>query len=199
MAWQRVLVAGHGVPLFLLVRAGEVARLVVSGDNEEGLLPVGVLLDPVDGGIDRLVEVLDFLDLTSGVVGVAGPVDGAALNHDREAVLVLAQHVERTLGHGGQIHHVVLRVGVRGLAFTGAALLQRRGDLRGAPVLGAFLDLTSGKFVKALVRLHELPVGLAAGERTEVLFGDVVVGRGGQQLVRVIVERVASTHDNGEI
>src|SRR5699024_2260538 len=80
---------GQGTVELALPGAGQVAGLVVGGDDEQGLVPGGVLLDPGDDGLDGVVEGTDLLDVTGDVVGVSGPVDGTCLDHEVETVLVL--------------------------------------------------------------------------------------------------------------
>src|SRR5699024_10465689 len=92
--WDLADFAGQGLPVGFLILAGEVTGLVVSGDDQEGLIPGGVLLNPGDDSVDSVVKVLLLLDVAGDVVGVAGPVDGAALDHEVEAIRVLAQDVE---------------------------------------------------------------------------------------------------------
>ena len=48
----------------------------------------------VDDGIDGVVEVDLLFDHPAGLVGMAGPVDGAALDHQEEAVLVIVEDVQ---------------------------------------------------------------------------------------------------------
>src|SRR5699024_9930756 len=93
-------VTGHDVPLavFWLIHAGEVAGFVVSGNNQQGFFPVGVGLDPLDGSVNGSVEVLHFFNLTRGLVRVTSPVNGAAFNHDGEAIVVLTQDIQRAGG-----------------------------------------------------------------------------------------------------
>ena len=46
------------------------------------------------GGLNRVVEILHLLEVAGRRVGVTGPVDGAALDHREEPVLILREHVE---------------------------------------------------------------------------------------------------------
>ena len=103
------LLVGQQIQVGVVVGAGEAdgqaAGLVVAGDQDQGLL--GVLGGEVDGHLHRVGQGLGVVDGGGGVVGVAGPVDLAALAHHEEAVLVLGEHLD-ALGHVvGQGPHVV--------------------------------------------------------------------------------------------
>lgn len=50
------LLASESAVLFLVLRASEVTGLVVGGDDQQGLVPGGVLLDPLLNSLDGLVE-----------------------------------------------------------------------------------------------------------------------------------------------
>src|SRR5699024_9233962 len=90
-------VTGHDVPLAVLwlVHAGKVAGFAVSGNTQQGFFPVGDDLNPLDSSVSGSGEVLHFVNLTRGLVSVTSPVNGAALNHDGETIVVLAQDIQR--------------------------------------------------------------------------------------------------------
>ncbi len=62
---------------------GHAAGLVIAGDDDQGFLRM--LLVELQRHADGVVEVEHVADGGHGVVGVAGPVDLAALDHEEEA------------------------------------------------------------------------------------------------------------------
>ena len=80
---QEGVVVGPGVA------DGQAAGLVVAGHQDQRL--VGVLVVEGDGFLDRVGQRLGVAQGGTGVVGVAGPVDLAALDHHKEAGVVVEQ------------------------------------------------------------------------------------------------------------
>ena len=171
---------------------------MIRGHDEQSVLPRGVLLYLLDGSINRLIKVLSLLDIAHWVISVAGPVDGTALNHDGKAILVLSQRIEGASRHGGEIDDVVKRVRVRSLCLARAGVLQRGTYLRDTPILLLRLDVTLRHLLEVIVGLEVIPVGLASGKLgVVVLVHEAIVGSI-DLLVVIIVERVASGHDQVE-
>ena len=81
------------------VGTGEVAGFVVGGDDEQGFVPVAVLLHPVDDGCDGVDEVQLFLNEAAQLIAVTGPINGAALDHEEEAPGIVIEYVQRRPGH----------------------------------------------------------------------------------------------------
>src|SRR5699024_5842108 len=90
-------VTGHDIALAVcwLIHAGKVDGFMVSGNNKTDFFPIGVCIQPLDSSVNGSVEVLHFFNLTRGLVSVTSPVNGAALNHDGETIVVLAQDIQR--------------------------------------------------------------------------------------------------------
>ena len=168
--------------------AREVAGFVVRGHHDEGFVPAGVLLNPLDDGLDCLVEVLDLFDVAFGLVGVAGPVDSAAFNHEEEALVVVIEDVECTLSHGAQVDDVVL------CCACCAALLEGVSNLSDAEHTGWGSAL--GELTEAFVVLDERVVGMSACELLVFFCADVLVLRRSELLVVVVEEWVACTHND---
>ena len=203
-----VLGTFHGVELVIglrvllrrhLISTREVAGFMVSGDDEQGLLPGGVLLYPLDGRIDSLVEVLGLSDIADWVVAVTGPVDGAALNHDREAIPVLAQGIKGARGHGGEINDIVELIRIGCLCLARAGILKGGAYLGDAPVLLVWFDITIGHALEVIVGFEILPVRLAFGKLGVILLVDEAVVGSFKFLVVIVVEGVAGRHHEVKI
>ncbi len=79
----------EGVVVGGLVADGHAAGLVVGGDEDEGIVGVGVLeLHSCLHGVAHLQHIVDG---SSGIVCMAGPVDLTALGHEEEALRVIQQ------------------------------------------------------------------------------------------------------------
>mgnify|MGYP006064335869 CR=1 FL=1 len=153
---------------------GQAAGLVVAGDQDQGL--VGVLGGEVDGHLHRVGQSLGVVDGGAGVVGVAGPVDLAALAHHEEAVLVVAQDLD-ALGHVvGQGPHVLGAVDLIGHGVAvGQVLVDEDGLLGvGAHLLGVSLGAGHGVAGLGGQRVQVLLVALAAGGGEEAAAGEVL-------------------------
>jgi len=77
---------------------------MVGGDDQQGISPViavGVVVEIIDGGLDRLVEIDLLLDHPAGKIGMVGPVNGAPFDHDSEAVGIIVEDIQGRLCHGG--------------------------------------------------------------------------------------------------
>ena len=166
----------------------EVAGFVVCSHHDEGFVPAGVLFNPFDDSLDCLVEVFDLFDVALGLVCVAGPVDSAAFNHEEEALVVVIEDVECTLGHGAQIDNVVL------CCTRCAALLEGVSNLSDAEHTGWGPAL--GELAEAFVVLDERVVGMSACELLVFFCADVLVLRRSELLVVVVEEWVACTHND---
>ena len=193
----------HGVELVIglrvlprrhLIGAGKVTRLMVSGHDEQGLLPGGVLLYPLDGRIDSLVEVLGLFDIADWVVAVTGPVDGAALNHDGEAILVLAQSIKGTRGHGGKINDIIELIRIGCLCLARAGILKGRTYLRDDPVFLVRFNIAFGHALEVIIGFEILPVRIAFGKLGVILLVDEAVVGSCKFLVVIVVEGVAGRH-----
>ena len=68
---------------------------VVGGHDDDGLVPVAVLLDPISDDSKRTVARIDRTDRVVEVVVVIGPIDVSRLDHQPEPFFVLAEHFER--------------------------------------------------------------------------------------------------------
>ena len=179
----------EGVVVGGLVADGHTAGLVVSGDKDQGL--VGVLVLELHSCLHGVAQLQHIVDGSSGIVGVAGPVDLAGLGHQEETLGVI-QQLDALLDVIGQlplacsgVHGVVHGLAVcqilgndQGLACAcgqgGSACL--RGDHIVAclsshlVVVGAgavavhLLELAAGKVFKAGVcQLHADLVVVLAG------------------------------------
>lgn len=89
----------------LLDRGVKATGLVVAGGNEDGLR-VGVV-NKVEHSLEGLVVLEDFVDLSGGVVVVAGVIDPAALNHDEEALVTLFSRLLK--GAQSRLSHLAKR------------------------------------------------------------------------------------------
>ncbi len=102
--------AEHRVPAVvgLLVLAaleteGQSTTLVVGDRKDDRLRLVvvvgGVLIHPVDNGLDHLVVLENVVDVADGVVVVRSVVDARTLDHDKVRHVLLAETVERGERH----------------------------------------------------------------------------------------------------
>ena len=180
-----LLVAGHVVAVVLgegdllvlqqvqigvVVGAGEAdgqaAGLVVAGDHDQGLL--GVLGGKVDGHLDGIGQGLGVVDGGGGVVGVAGPVDLAALAHHEEAVLVLAEDLDALGDIVGQGPHVLGAVHLIGHGVAVGQVLV--DDDHGAAGDGLGLLLGHDHIVAGLlgqiIQIGLVALGSVRGEQT---------------------------------
>ena len=82
-------VGQEGVVVGGLVADGHAARLVVCGDEDEGVVGVGVV--EVHSGLHGVAHLQHIVDGSGGIVGVAGPVNLAGLGHQEEALLIVQQ------------------------------------------------------------------------------------------------------------
>ena len=128
-----------GVVVGAGIADGQASGLVVAGDDDEGL--IGMAFGELDGNVHRFGEGDGVGDGGAGVVGVAGPVDFAALHHHEETG-VIVQNLD-ALGHivaegPGPLGPVILigeGVGVGEMLVDDENLAVRGGDLLG-PGLG---------------------------------------------------------------
>ena len=79
----------EGVVVGGFVADGHAAGLVVGGDKDQSLVGVGVV--EVHRSLHGVAHLQHIVDGSSGIVGVAGPVDLAGLGHQEEALLVVQQ------------------------------------------------------------------------------------------------------------
>ena len=169
---------------------GQAAGLMVAGDQDEGL--VSMLLGEVDGHLYRIGQGLGIVDGGGGVVGVAGPVDLAALAHHKEAGVVV-QHFD-ALGYiVSQSPHVVGAVQLIGHGVgVGQVLVDDDGFLCiGADGVGLGVGLGHG--VAGLLG-QLIQVGLvsaAAGGLEQSAAGKVVEARLDQLQADLIVAAAA--------
>ncbi len=115
-------VGKEGVVVGGLVADGQAARLVVGGDENQGL--VGVLVVEIDGGLHGGVQGEHVVDGGRGVVGVAGPVNLTSLGHHEEGLLV-AQALDALLH---VVHKAPLALGGVELVVHRAAVGDGLGD-----------------------------------------------------------------------
>ena len=179
----------EGVVVGGLVADGHAAGLVVGGDEDQSLVGVGVI--EVHRSLHRVAHLQHIVDGSSGIVGVAGPVDLAGLGHQEEALLVV-QQLDALFDVVGQlplavgsVHGVVHGLAVaqilgndQGLACTGGqgsctglggdhviTGVGSHGVVIGAGAIAVYLlELAAGKVLKAGVcQLHADLVVVLAG------------------------------------
>ena len=92
-------VGEEGVIVGGLVADGHAARLMVGGDEDQRLVGVGVV--EINCGLNGVAHFQHIVDGSSGIVGVACPVDLAGFGHQEEALLVF-QQLDALLDVGGQ-------------------------------------------------------------------------------------------------
>src|SRR5699024_8664687 len=150
---------------------GQAAGLVVAGDQDQGLL--GVLLGEVDGHLHRVGQGHGVMDGGAGVVGVAGPVELAALAHHEGAVLVVAQDLDALFHIVGQGPHVLGAVDLIGHGVAvGQVLVDEDGLLGvGAHLLGVSLGAGHGVAGLGGQRVQVLLVARAAGGGAQAAAG----------------------------
>ena len=103
---------------------------MVGGDQDQGI--IGVLVIELHRSLNRVAHFQGIVDAGSGVIGVAGPVNLAALGHDEEA-LVVVQQLDALLDVVGQLP--LACGGVHGVAH-GVAVGQLLGDNQGLACAG---------------------------------------------------------------
>ena len=106
------------------VRPPEQPAFVIGRKDQQRLVPVAVRIDPSDDRLDGLDEIDLLLDHPVRLVGVVGPIDGPALDHQVEAFGVLVEAIDRRFGHGGQRGDVL--VGGQGERFSRVRLPRRQ-------------------------------------------------------------------------
>ena len=151
---------------------GEAAGFVVAGDQDQGL--IGVLLGEVDGHLYCIGQGLRVVDGGGGVVGVAGPVDLAALARHKEAVLVLGEHLNSLFHVVGQGPHVVGAVDLVGHGVAVGQVLvddyhRAAGDLLG---LSLGLDHMIARLFRQGVQIGLISLG--AGGLEQAAAGEVL-------------------------
>ena len=171
---------------------GHAARLMVGGDDDQRLFRM--LGGEVDGHLHGVGEGDGVHDAGLGVVGVAAPVDLAALSHEEEAFFVVVQRGDASLDHVGQGHAL--------FAFSGATdavdLVQHRGILGDGGVDGqraAALAAQRGVFISGIH--HGEAVFL--GQREQVVLRAVLAVRLEERAAAQEVQRRAGHALQGDV
>lgn len=153
-----------------LRRAVHKTGFVVGSDDEKGLLPAGVLFDPSSNVIDGLHELGGLFNNAGALIGVAGPVNGASLNHQECSARVVVKHVQCTQRQVREGGNVVARSLADSLVSTLAgagvsSLLQGGGNLGNTPdALALVVPVSSGEFGEIVLLLDEGERGLSTAQ-----------------------------------
>ena len=145
----------EGIVVGGLVADGHAAGLVVGGDKDQGLVGVGVV--EVHRSLHGVAHLQHIVDGSSGIVGVAGPVDLAGLGHHKEALFVV-QQLDALFDIVGQLP---LAVGSVHGVVHGLAIAQILGNDQGLACTGGQSRCTglSSDHVVTCVGSHGMVVG----------------------------------------
>ena len=178
-------VGQEGVVVGGLVADGHAACLVVCGDEDEGIVGVGVV--EVHSGLHGVAHLQHIVDGSGGIVGMAGPVDLAGLGHQEETLLVV-QQLDALLDVVGQLP--LARGGVHGVVH-GLAVGQCLGDDEGlacTSLEGSGVCLTGDDVVAVLGSdLVVVGAGAVAVHLLELAACEVLEAGDGQLLADGIV------------
>ena len=150
---------------------GEAAGLMVAGHQDQGLL--GMLSGKVDGHLHRVGQGHGVVDGRGGVIGVAGPVDLAALAHEEEAVVVV-ENLDALCHMVGEGPHLVGTVELIGHGVAIGQVLVNDDDGAVGHRFGVGLGFHHGVARGFCQGVEILLVTLGAGGLEEGAAGEVV-------------------------